>query len=54
MKGYTIKSFIEFNRIKNKIDGYYEAKLMYHPDVTKLKVEGIRGTGKASIELAED
>ncbi len=37
----------------NKIDGYYEAKLMYHPDATKLKVEGTTGAGKAMIESPE-
>lgn len=37
----------------NKIDGYYDAKLMYHPDVTKLKVEGTTGAGKAMIESPE-
>lgn len=37
----------------NKIDGYFEAKLMYHPDATKLKVEGTSGAGKAMIESAE-
>lgn len=36
-----------------KIDGYFEAKLMYHPDATKLKVEGTAGAGKAMIESAE-
>jgi hypothetical protein len=36
-----------------RIDGYQEAKLMYHPDATKLKVEGTTGAGKAMIETPE-
>ena len=49
---FLINHFLSI--LKNKIDGYYEAKLMYYANVTKLKLEGIRGTGKAIIELAEE
>jgi len=37
-----------------RIDGYQEAKLMYHPDATKLKVEGTTGAGKSMIETPEN
>lgn len=37
----------------NSIDRYFQAKLMYHTDETKLKAEGTTGAGKAMFESTE-
>jgi hypothetical protein len=37
----------------NSIDRYFKAKLIYHPDDTKLKAEGTTGAGKEYIETPD-